>query len=206
MRLASRPLFASVISTLALTALLCTGPAAKSMRSRLPEHRIGPLAPGMTTEKVAVERLGPGLQFPGNRSKGRCWSDGEVMLCALFSNGKLFALSFEAGTNLPPRALRALRGPDGKQPLPPGPVLERKLESTLFLSRLATESGITVGTPERELLGVLGSPHEVVGVTPPYKLVYYSKKAKDPKCPNYCSAAFTLSGGKVVTIFLSVEP
>jgi len=169
-------------------------------RTHLPDHRLGPLQAGRTTEKEAVERLGKGLRFPTALGAARCWSEASLMLCAAFEKGTLTTVSIEEHGPLPSGANRFLRGPDGKKPRPSEDTLRAILKPDLFLSSLATETGLRIDRTERELLAALGSPHELRGSRALFRFTYRSSKDKDPACPGECVAVYTLSKERIVSI------
>ncbi len=174
-------------------------------RTHLPDHRLGPLQVGKTTEKEAVKRLGKGLRFPTARGAARCWSEAQLMLCAAFEKGTLTAVSIEDHGSLPSGANRFLQGPDGKKPIPPSYALQAILKPDLFLSNLTTETGLRIDRTERELLATLGSPHELQGIRAPFRFIYRSSKGKDPACPAECVAVYTLSKERIISIRITAR-
>ena len=190
--------------------IVCLAPGAAPVgpgvtRTRLPDHRLGPLETGKTTERSAVQRLGEGLKYPLPWGTGRCWSEEHLMLCAAFAQGKLYAVSLQREGSLPAPATRFLRGPDGKKRLPSPSGLQAKMKPSLFLDRIVTETGLGTDSTERDVLAALGSPHELVGTKPPFRFIYRSTREKDPACAGRCMATYTLNRGRLISIYLRAE-
>lgn len=174
-------------------------------RTHLPDHRLGPLQMGKTTEKEAVERMGEGLGYPIPQGRGRCWSEDNLVLCAAFEKGKLTSLSFERAGTLPTPAKRFLEGPEGKKLVPRPGDLRSRLRPNLFLSSLATETGLRIQSAEREVLAALGAPHELETVSSVFRFIYRSSKENDPACPGECMAMYVLNRELLLSIYFRVD-
>ncbi len=196
------------ILTGALALLLPIAPSAAATgdtRTHLPDHRLGPLQLGRTTEKEAVARLGAGLAYPIPQGRGRCWSEDYLMLCAAFEKGKLTSLSFERAGTLPPRANQFLEGPEGKKLVPTRGDLKARLRPNLFLPSLATETRLRIESTEREVLAALGRPHVLETVRPPFRFIYRSSKENDHACPGECMAVYVLNRERLLSIYLRLD-
>jgi len=179
--------------------------ASPGKRTGFPDHRLGPLRLGITTEKDAVARLGEGFSYPIPQGRGHCWAEERLLLCTAFRNGKLSSLSISRDGSLPFPAQRSLRGPEGgKQILSPAE-MKMKMRPNLFLASLFTETGLRVDQTEREVLAALGSPHTLAGLKAPFHFIYPSTKENDPACPGTCGGVYTLNKEDLVSIYLAVD-